>query len=202
MTSPWPEQFDLELELDSSEATVELQPVPASPRRERPPRRTARGDLARLLAGAARALRRRITILRADIPAYERQRRALAAGVLLVLLIALLSTGGGSETAPPPEASAAEPAAPEQAAPAEAEPAALSLNAGTLLRPGDRSSEVRRLQEALLALDLSKAKPDGVFGKKTTRAVKTFQRQAGLEADGVVGPKTAEALNRALAGLP
>lgn len=199
MTSPWPEQFDLDL--DSSEATVELQPVPTTPRRERPPRRTARGDLGQALTAAGGVLRRRVTVLRPDIPLYERQRRAVAAGVLVVLLIALLSTGGATETAPVQQAPAAEPAAaPEAATPAER--TALSLETGRLLRVGDRGPAVRTLQQALVALGLTEKKPDGVFGKKTKRAVAAFQQQAGLEADGVVGPKTAQALKRALATLP
>lgn len=201
MTSPWPEQFDFDA--DSSEATVEFQPVPTTPRRERrPPRRTARRDAARALATLAGVARRHVTILRRDVPAVERQRRAVAAGVLAVLLVALLSTGGKAERAAPPVTSppaAAEPIAPP---PVPAEPAPASFAAGTLLRKGDRGPEVRRLQEALVALQLTKAKVDGVYGKKTINAVKKFQRQAGLKADGVVGPKTAEALNRAVAGLP
>jgi murein L,D-transpeptidase YcbB/YkuD len=202
VTSPWPERFDFEL--DSSEATAELQPVPTPPRRERrSPRRTARRDLVRALSGLAGVLRRRVTILREDVPSVERQRRAVAAGVLAVLFVALLSTGGAAETAGPPSEEAAAPAVePAAAGPVEAERAVLALEAGALLRPGDRGPAVRRLQEALVALGLTKTKPDGVYGKKTTTAVRKFQRQAGLEADGVVGPKTAEALNRALAGLP
>lgn len=199
MSSPWPEQFDFDA--DSSEATVEIQPVP--PRRERrPPRRTARRDVARGLAVLAGVARRHVTILRRDVPAVERQRRAVAAGVLAVLLVALLSTGGKAERVTPPVTTppaAAEPLAPP---PVPVEPAAASFATGTLLRKGDRGPEVRRLQESLVALQLTKAKPDGVYGKKTINAVKKFQRQAGLQADGVVGPKTAEALNRAVAGLP
>jgi peptidoglycan hydrolase-like protein with peptidoglycan-binding domain len=37
-------------------------------------------------------------------------------------------------------------------------------------------------------------KTDGAFGQKTEGAVKTFQRDKGLVADGVVGPKTWERL--------
>lgn len=37
-------------------------------------------------------------------------------------------------------------------------------------------------------------KVDGNFGPKTERAVKTFQKQSGLQPDGIVGPKTVAAL--------
>ena len=202
MTTPAPEKFDFGLDTDSSEATVELQPLPPRPRRERPPRRTARSDFARVLGGLARVARRRVTVLREDVPKHERQRRALAAGMLLVVFVSLVTSGGGAGVqAEPKEADAAEPAAAAEplAAP---EPATLALEPGAVLRSGDRGPQVRSLQEALAALGLFKPKPDGVFGNKTARAVKSFQKQAGLEPDGLVGPQTAKALNRALAGLP
>lgn len=58
----------------------------------------------------------------------------------------------------------------------------------------------RRDENSHLQLTLSKAgydlEPDGIFGKKTERAVLDFQRKNGLVADGIVGQKTWVKLSR------
>jgi hypothetical protein len=59
-----------------------------------------------------------------------------------------------------------------------------------LIRRGDRSSEVRRIQEALAAAGFDPGPIDGVFGPLTEAAVRTFQEAAGLTVDGIVGPDT------------
>lgn len=56
------------------------------------------------------------------------------------------------------------------------------------LRIGDRGDEVKLLQNIL------KINADGVFGPVTAEAVREFQKIKGLEIDGVVGPKTWAAL--------
>ncbi len=82
------------------------------------------------------------------------------------------------------------------------------------LRPGERHEEVRRLRERLAAAgELGVLVPDaGVYGELAARArpaefeslhydealvaaVRRFQRRHGLNDDGVVGPRTREALN-------
>src|SRR5688572_24526929 len=45
-----------------------------------------------------------------------------------------------------------------------------------------------------MGYDLGRA--DGIFGRRTTAALASFQREVGLVADGVCGPKTMAALHR------
>jgi murein DD-endopeptidase MepM/ murein hydrolase activator NlpD len=52
------------------------------------------------------------------------------------------------------------------------------------------------LQVALRARGLYKGTVDGERGPATTRAIKRFQRRAGLSVDGVAGPATRKALGR------
>ncbi|WP_240147770.1 XVIPCD domain-containing protein [Luteibacter yeojuensis] len=67
------------------------------------------------------------------------------------------------------------------------------------LREGATGHDVQALQERLNALGVHDAhgrpiSPDGHFGEHTRGAVENFQRVHGLTPDGVVGPRTAEAL--------
>jgi lysozyme len=65
-----------------------------------------------------------------------------------------------------------------------------------IIRKGSKGSEVKQLQEILTKLKLDPGSIDGIFGDKTEVAVKQFQAQQGLEADGVVGKDTQTALNK------
>lgn len=69
----------------------------------------------------------------------------------------------------------------------------------TTLEPGDEGESVELMQEALAALGYDVGTPDGVFGPGTEEAVKQFQADSGLDADGIAGPATLAALNEALA---
>ena len=66
------------------------------------------------------------------------------------------------------------------------------------LKPGDTGAQVRLLQRALARLGYSPGAADGGYGPTTVAAVKRFQTASSLTADGVVGPKTLQALGRAL----
>lgn len=65
--------------------------------------------------------------------------------------------------------------------------------AHTVLRRGSSGAEVRYLQRLLTDAGFA-VSTDGQFGAKTEAAVIAFQAAKGLETDGVVGPKTWEAL--------
>src|SRR5947207_13936717 len=53
-----------------------------------------------------------------------------------------------------------------------------------------RNAGIAALQVGLRARGLYAGTIDGIKGSATTRAVKRFQRRAGLPAEGITGPKT------------
>ncbi len=74
-------------------------------------------------------------------------------------------------------------------------------------RPGDRilafdattppvGDDVTALQVQLLELGYDVARADGVFGVRTREGLRAFQRDYGLDADGVCGPVTLRALRQ------
>jgi len=69
------------------------------------------------------------------------------------------------------------------------------IQTGTFLKKGDAGALILMIQKALNKKGASpRVQQDGVFGLKTDSAVKTFQRQMALVADGIVGPRTFKAL--------
>jgi len=62
------------------------------------------------------------------------------------------------------------------------------------VRQGSRGDAVTALQKKLLSQGINPGTIDGVFGPKTEAAVKRYQEQKGLQADGIAGPKTFTAL--------
>jgi peptidoglycan hydrolase-like protein with peptidoglycan-binding domain len=64
-----------------------------------------------------------------------------------------------------------------------------------LTDPHLQGDDVLALQQRLFGLGYTEVStPDGDYGQKTDAAVRYFQEVNGLEADGVVGPKTWERL--------
>lgn len=55
---------------------------------------------------------------------------------------------------------------------------------------GKRGMDVYRLQERLSALGYLEEEPDQVYGRRTRAAIRAFQTENGLKADGVAGPET------------
>ena len=70
------------------------------------------------------------------------------------------------------------------------------------IRRGSKGDEVTELQTMLwrLGYNLGSYGIDGDFGRITQEAVKAFQKSVGLTQDGVCGPLTWDALDKAVAG--
>lgn len=64
-----------------------------------------------------------------------------------------------------------------------------------MLKKGSRGQEVKELQQKLNTLGYSTNGVDGIFGGGTERAIKQFQKDNGLKADGIAGPKTMAKIN-------
>ncbi|CAA6821307.1 MAG: Unknown protein [uncultured Sulfurovum sp.] len=64
-----------------------------------------------------------------------------------------------------------------------------------MLKRGDRGLAVKKLQRALKKERLYRGRIDGMFGKNVKRAVKKFQRQHRLKADGIAGARTLRLLH-------
>lgn len=60
----------------------------------------------------------------------------------------------------------------------------------TLSQLGSRGQEVRQIQQKLRQLGLYSGSVDGVYGTATQKAVRQFQKNCGITADGIAGPKT------------
>ena len=73
-------------------------------------------------------------------------------------------------------------------------PAPVAAKSYTTLRKGDEGPDVVTLQQALAELGYLTGAADGNFGTGTQTAVKKFQQDRGLDADGIAGKMTQEAL--------
>jgi len=59
-----------------------------------------------------------------------------------------------------------------------------------VIKKGSKGDAVKKAQNALKARFYDPGPVDGIFGPKTFKAVKWYQSDRGLTADGIVGPKT------------
>jgi len=66
------------------------------------------------------------------------------------------------------------------------------------LRKGSKGSGVKLLQQNINKVSGSKLTLDGDFGSKTKSALEKWQSSVGLTADGIYGPKSADAMKRLL----
>lgn len=110
----------------------------------------------------------------------------------------LAKTPEGPAAAPAPAIAGPDAAAPTAAEPAVATPSvhdqiqALKDNK-TVLKPGQRGDNVLLLQKQLQQLGIA-LPASGVYDEKTANYVRELQKDAGLGADGIAGPKTFDQL--------
>lgn len=98
-------------------------------------------------------------------------------------------------TAQPKPAPTPKPTSPTATAPPKSAPAHSSTEVDLpILRIGMKGGAVFGLQERLRSLGFLKSAPDSIFGPDTQAAVKAAQQKFSLDADGVVGAATWNAL--------
>jgi len=69
------------------------------------------------------------------------------------------------------------------------------------LKKGSRGTQVKQLQQNLIGLGFLEGSADGSYGAKTQKAVKAFQAEYGLAADGNAGHATQTAVRNAVVRL-
>jgi peptidoglycan hydrolase-like protein with peptidoglycan-binding domain len=70
------------------------------------------------------------------------------------------------------------------------------LNMSPKAKSGVPRTETMEIQTCLKSAGFYHGAIDGVKGRATKKAIRAFQKANGLRADGVVGPKTWELLNK------
>jgi Putative peptidoglycan binding domain len=128
---------------------------------------------------------------------------AIIALSLLAILFAILAAFGvfnGSKTSVPPVTAPTHPISTVTITTTPTNTAPTVQAPSQTLNPGDQGAQVKTLQKALTSLGYSPGTPDGDYGPSTKNAVERFQIAKGLAEDGVVGPATLNALQKALAG--
>ena len=69
-----------------------------------------------------------------------------------------------------------------------------------IVKSGASGSIVKEIQQKLKDKGYEVGEVDGIFGERTTNAVKQFQKDNGLSVDGIVGERTAKALGVNISG--
>jgi len=111
----------------------------------------------------------------------------------------LAREGQGTPAPTTPAPQTPEPQTPAPQTPAPQTPQAPVFSDSRLER-GDRSQDVRKLQEVLRQNGIDAGPVDGIFGPRTERAVREYQARQGLQTDGIVGAKTSAALGKPSGG--
>ena len=75
--------------------------------------------------------------------------------------------------------------------------ASAGTSSSSVLREGDENDDVKAMQELLIEAGYLKTKATGFFGSATAAAVRSFQKDHNLSADGVVGQATMTLLKKA-----
>jgi Putative peptidoglycan binding domain len=135
--------------------------------------------------------------------AFTMTQIAIIALSILAIIFAILAAAGvfnGSKTAAPPVTPITKPVTVtvQNTTPTNPQPSAQAPS--QTLKPGDQGEQVKALQRALATLGFSAGQPDGDYGPATQVAVERFQVSKGLAEDGVVGPATLAALQKAVQG--
>jgi cell wall hydrolase len=135
-------------------------------------------------------------------PANPRRLAILAVILAVILTLAAMVVAGcgrADGTTAPPEPSTPAPSPPTAEPPTgpPTDSPTPTTPSPTMLRLGDRGSDVRELQERLVELGYWLGEPDGVFGGLTQHAVTAFQKTAGIDRDGIAGPQTRRELRSA-----
>lgn len=69
-----------------------------------------------------------------------------------------------------------------------------NMSTQTLSKMGSRSDEVKQIQTKLKNLGLYDGSIDGIYGSKTLKGVKAFQKSKGISVDGIAGTQTLKLL--------
>lgn len=133
--------------------------------------------------------------------AFQRAAGVMADGVVgATTWNRLLPPAAGTQAGAPAQPPATRPTNPPTQRPRPSTPATATRPTPATDRPtlrmGMEGPPVALLQERLRAKGVYSGNLDGIFGAQTEAAVKAFQERSGLEADGVVGPATWQALLR------